>query len=147
MYAKEFQEKAWKLIREFDELLKVMPQKGDKPEDCQKLTIQKALNELNSTINGVEDSDLTRLVEGESIHASNLGRGHSIIVTEGQYKGDIVTCVSPYGTRAYHPTYLNLTNTDVVWVRGTSLIGKRTIVDTTEFQTLIDKLREESKVR
>ena len=52
-----FKSKAEKLISQFEKLLEVMPEKGLKSTDSQKVCLQQALNELSYTVNGVESSD------------------------------------------------------------------------------------------
>lgn len=57
MKANQFKQKAQDLISQFEDLLQSMPQKGNTSSECQNITIQIALNKLDSCINGVEDSD------------------------------------------------------------------------------------------
>ncbi len=45
------------LIVELNHTLKLMPQKGNSTSECQKLCIQQAINELDYTINGIQESD------------------------------------------------------------------------------------------
>lgn len=53
-----FEKKALELIESFEELLDVcVPQKGDSLEECQKVCIVGALNDLQSCINGLERDD------------------------------------------------------------------------------------------
>lgn len=54
----DFKQIAEKILGDLEELVSTMPQKGDRASDCQKLTIQQAINELYACINGTEQADL-----------------------------------------------------------------------------------------
>ena len=58
MELKDFKEKAELLIDEFQQLVEELPQKGDTSNECQRLTLQLRLNQLESAVNGTEDSDM-----------------------------------------------------------------------------------------
>lgn len=45
------------LIEEMNDVLKLMPTKGDKRQDCQKINILHHLNILDSCVNGIELED------------------------------------------------------------------------------------------
>ncbi len=57
MKAKEFKNKAEKLIDKIQDLINQMPYKGDTQSDSQKICLTHQLNEFYYTVNGVEDSD------------------------------------------------------------------------------------------
>ena len=58
MKLKKFNKKADSLISKFQELIDTMEQKGNTTEDCQKLNLQQALNELQYCVNGTTQQDL-----------------------------------------------------------------------------------------
>jgi hypothetical protein len=45
------------LINELKDTLELMPQKGSTTKECQKLCIQKAINDLEANVNGIQESD------------------------------------------------------------------------------------------
>jgi hypothetical protein len=57
MKAKQFEKKAQILIDKFQNLIDLMPYRGDVCSESQKLCLQQALNELDHNVNGVEDLD------------------------------------------------------------------------------------------
>lgn len=54
----QFQAEATFLIEKFQELINVMPQKGNTISECQRLCLQQHLNELDSAVTGTEQDDL-----------------------------------------------------------------------------------------
>ena len=58
MELKDFKEKAKLLIDEFQELIETMPQKGNTTNECQRLTMQQRLNELEHAVSGTQAEDL-----------------------------------------------------------------------------------------
>ncbi len=46
-------------VANIDDILDLMPSKGNKEADCQKLCLKNALNHLDSCINGIELEDFT----------------------------------------------------------------------------------------
>lgn len=53
----QFKRKAEQLMNDLALLVSLVPQKGDKAEDCQHITLKNALCELDSAINGVTHED------------------------------------------------------------------------------------------
>ena len=49
------------LIDLFSRLIQRVPQKGDKMEDCQHLTLLNALNQLEMTVNGTTKDDFVEV--------------------------------------------------------------------------------------
>jgi hypothetical protein len=45
------------LIDKFQAIIEQMPQKGSTAEECQRITLQNALNELGYAINGTTEND------------------------------------------------------------------------------------------
>lgn len=56
----QFQEKADQLLNQFQELISIVPYKGDKSEDCQRINLQKALNSLDAAVNGTSYKDFIK---------------------------------------------------------------------------------------
>lgn len=52
-----FQIEAAKLIAKLEKLIDKMPQKGDKPQDCQKMCLLSELGSFKRAVNGVEEID------------------------------------------------------------------------------------------
>lgn len=61
MELQQFKDKAEILIVRFNELIKELPDNGNTSEESQKITIKNAVNNLEHTINGTEESDLISL--------------------------------------------------------------------------------------
>lgn len=57
MNATKFKRQAETLIGGLQHLIKKMPQKGNIPAECQRMTLLKALNGLERAVNGVKDED------------------------------------------------------------------------------------------
>ncbi|MEM6540083.1 MAG: hypothetical protein AAF634_02935 [Bacteroidota bacterium] len=57
MNATKFKRQAETLIAGLRHLIKKMPQKGNIPAECQRMTLQEALNGLARAVNGVKDED------------------------------------------------------------------------------------------
>ena len=53
----EFKEKAEDLVEQLENLIQEMPQKGNTSEECQRITLQIAINEVSYAISGTEESD------------------------------------------------------------------------------------------
>ncbi len=58
MTIKEFQLVAEYLMSPIQELIGDMPQKGDTPNECQKMNLQRCLSDLGYAFNGTEQKDL-----------------------------------------------------------------------------------------
>jgi hypothetical protein len=58
MKLNEFKNKAENLMKQFQELINEMPQKGLKTTDCQRMKLQQSLNELSYSVNGTEEDDM-----------------------------------------------------------------------------------------
>ena len=58
MELQEFKEKAELLVDEFQQLIEELPQKGDTTNECQRLTLQLRLNQLESAVTGTEEADM-----------------------------------------------------------------------------------------
>ena len=55
---RQFRRKAEALLDQLEDLIKAsVPQKGDKSEDCQHITLLQALQGLSSTVNGTTPED------------------------------------------------------------------------------------------
>lgn len=54
----KFKDQLYKLLRQIEVAVELMPYKGDKCENSQKVCLQQAINELEHNINGVSDKDL-----------------------------------------------------------------------------------------
>jgi hypothetical protein len=54
---KEFKEKMENLISQMEDVLEMMPIKGNSSSDCQRTYLQQQINEVSYAVNGVEDSD------------------------------------------------------------------------------------------
>lgn len=69
MTLSEIQEKADSLIAKFNKLIdENIPQKGDSSDECQQQNIRQALNELESTFDGLNKSDLNPCEDWESVN-------------------------------------------------------------------------------
>ena len=55
----KLKDQLYKLLRQIEVAVDLMPYKGDKCEDSQKVCLQQAINELEANINGITDEDLT----------------------------------------------------------------------------------------
>lgn len=66
MNATKFKRQAKTLIGGLQHLIKKMPQKGNIPLECQRMTLQVALNGLAHAVNGVKDEDFIEDNEQES---------------------------------------------------------------------------------
>jgi frataxin-like iron-binding protein CyaY len=58
MNIEEFKEQAESLVSQLEDLIHQMPQKGNKSYECQRVTLQIAINEVSYAINGTEQADL-----------------------------------------------------------------------------------------
>jgi len=63
----EFKKQAENLIDKFQELIELLPQKGDTTETCQRLTLQQALNELSYAVNGTTQNDMYTKIQDEEV--------------------------------------------------------------------------------
>lgn len=79
-----FKEDAEELIEKFQKLIDRMPDRGDSSSESQKVCLQISLNDLDATVNGVEDSDfdnehehLTKKEFKERCYFTEYGRGDS----------------------------------------------------------------------
>lgn len=57
MDATEFKEKAEDLLSQMEDLVHQMPQKGDTSSECQRMTLQIAVNEAYYAVAGTTDKD------------------------------------------------------------------------------------------
>ena len=60
MNSKEFKQQASVHLSSLAQFIEMMPWKGDKEEDSQKICLRNGLNRLNSIFQGIEDADLKR---------------------------------------------------------------------------------------
>jgi len=60
-----FKTKVNKLIAQLEKLIAEMPQKGDKPQDCQKMCLLSELGGFERAVNGVEEIDFYHEEEEE----------------------------------------------------------------------------------
>jgi hypothetical protein len=58
MESENFKEELRSKLEEIDDLVKTMPYKGDSSNESQKVCLMIAINTLDATISGIEDSDL-----------------------------------------------------------------------------------------
>jgi hypothetical protein len=54
----KFKNELYRLLRQIETAVELMPYKGDKCEDSQRICLIQAINELEHTINGISDKDL-----------------------------------------------------------------------------------------
>jgi len=59
----EFKNTLHGIIGLFEDLVHLMPQKGDISEDCQRTGILYAVSQLSATVNGIEPEDMIPLKE------------------------------------------------------------------------------------
>lgn len=55
----QVKDKFQSLLEEMEETLKLMPRKGDRPSQCQRISISNQLVRLDMEINGIELEDFT----------------------------------------------------------------------------------------
>lgn len=58
MTTQTLQQKLRAELEIIEKIIDTLPQKGNTSEDCQKMTLINAVNNLDSAINGIEDEDL-----------------------------------------------------------------------------------------
>lgn len=58
MELKDFKTQADELIEQFQEVIDELPLKGDTSEECQRMTLQNALNNLDSCVSGTKEADM-----------------------------------------------------------------------------------------
>ncbi len=58
MKLKDFKKQAETLIESLEDLVHNLPQKGDRPSECRRLTLLQALYEFHYAVNGTEQQDL-----------------------------------------------------------------------------------------
>lgn len=58
MKLQEFKEKAEDLLGQLETLIHKLPQKGNTSDECQRVTLQIAINEVQYAINGTTEADL-----------------------------------------------------------------------------------------